>query len=269
VDRYELINGDQVLDDGTVYKFYQLADRGLHPGGFQYKLVGTVIEAFTVTAGTDALTPAGGTPRGVQDSAGSDPLIWGAATLTADGYIYIYGVKPYQGGSTPYPLYLARVPTGGLASGAAWQYYAGPPGCPPPASVWVTDARAAAPLRTGASAGFSVTDINGTYVLLTNDTSSASSGNTAVAYYAKCPTGFSAASPKYLIYQSPLPEGYLAYEYRIVPQFSSGTNVLVSYSTNTTSPGSNFTDSSIYRPRFLDVSLPGIGGAAGFVTEPS
>jgi hypothetical protein len=267
--QYELLNGDQVLDDGTVYKFYQLADRGIHPDGFEYKLVGTVVEAFTLAPGSDLLSPAGGTPVGVEDSAGSDPVIWGAATLTAGGYIYIYGVKPYHGGSSRYPLYLARVRVGGLAAGAAWQYYDGAPGCPGSANGWVADPQSASPLRNAVSAGFSVTDVNGTYVLLTNDTSSAGTSSNAVAYYAKCPTGFAPSSPRYLVYQSSLPSGYLAYEYRIVPQFSSGSHVLVCYSENTIAPGSNFTDASIYRPRFLDVELPGIGGAAGVITDPS
>jgi hypothetical protein len=110
--------------------------------------------------------------------------------------------------------------------------------------------------------------VNGTYVLLSNDNSGASTPNNAVAYYARCPTGFAPASPRYLVYEPPVPVGYLAYEYRIVPQFSSGATVLVSYSENTTAPGSNLTNASIYRPRFLDVRLPGIGGHAGHVTDP-
>jgi hypothetical protein len=269
VDRYELINGDQVLDDGTVYKFYQLADRDIHPDGFEYKLVGTVIEAFTVGPGTDVLTPVRGTPKDVEDTAGSDPILWGAAVVTVGHYIYLYGVKPYNGGSAPYPVYLARVPVGGLAADDAWQYFDGTPRCPAPATSWVKDPAAATPLRTGASAGFSVTNVDGTYVLLTNDSISPATSNDAVAYYAQCPTGFSPASPEYMVDQSVVPNGYLAYEYRIVPQFSSGSNVLVSYSENTVSPGSNLTDGTIYRPRFLDVKLPGIHGAAGFITEPS
>jgi hypothetical protein len=53
-----------------------------------------------------------------------------------------------------------------------------------------------------------------------------------------------------------------------VPQYSSGANVLVSYSLNTTNLTLNLTNSSIYRPRFLDVRLPGIKGKAGPVTDP-
>ena len=267
--RYELINGDQVIDDGTVYKFYQLADRDIHPSGFQYKLVGTVIESFSLNSATDTLTPAGGTPMGIEDSAGSDPVIWGAATLVSRGYIYIYGVRPYNGPAAPFPLYVARVRVGGLAAGDAWQYYDGGPGCAPPSSAWVTDPQSATALRTGVSAGFSVTDVNGTYVLLTGDNSSAVTATNAVAYYAGCPTGFAPGSPKYEVYPPRLPDGYLAYEYRIVPQFSGGSNVLVSYSLNTIVAGGNFGDTLTYRPRFLDVRLPGIGGASRAITEPT
>ena len=266
--RYELINGDQIIDHGTVYKFYQLADRDLHPAGFPYKLVGTVIEAFSLSPG-DVLSPAGGAPLAIVDSAGSDPVIWGAATLVSGGYIYIYGVRPYNGDAAPFPLYLARVPAAGLAAGDAWQYYDGAPSCSPPASAWASDPRSATALRTGVSAGFSVTDVNGTDVLLTGDGLSAASTNNAVAYYARCPTGFSPASPRYLVYQPRLPGGYLAYEYRIVPQFSNGSDVLVSYSQNTTVLGGNYGDIATYRPHFLDVKLPGIGGPAGSVTQPA
>jgi Domain of unknown function (DUF5005) len=269
--RYELINGDQVIDHGTVYKFYQLADRDLHPDGFGYKLVGTVIEAFAING--DSLTPAGGTPVGVQDSAGSDPVIWGAATLVTGGYIYMYGVRPYST-SSRFPLYLARVPVGGLAAGDAWQYFDGTPGCGAAAGAWTSDPQAATALRTGVSSGFSVTDVNGTYVLLTNDTSSADTVSNAVAFYARCPAGFSPASPEYSIYRPALPYGYLAYEYRIVPQFSSGHDVLVSYSIDTlrvdgSCLNENFYDAAIYRPHFLAVRLPGIRGPAGAITDPA
>jgi hypothetical protein len=267
-DRYELINGDQVIDHDTVYKFYQLADRGIHPGGFQYKLVGTVIETFSLDPATDTLTPAGGTPLGVADSAQSDPVIWGAATLVWGGYVYVYGVKPYNGDAAPYPLYLARVPVGGLATGDAWRYYDGTPGCSPPSSAWVSDPRSATALRTGVSAGFSVTDVDGTLVLLTSDTSSAVTANDAVAYYADCPTGFSADSPWYWVYRPRLPDGYLAYEYRIVPQFSHGSHVLVSYSLDITLPAGNLGNVAVYRPHFLDVRLPAIRGHSRAVTAP-
>jgi hypothetical protein len=264
--RYELINGDQVLDGGAVYKFYQLADRDLHPDKFPYKLVGTVLESFSLNPATDALTPAGGTPVGIDDTAGGNPVIWGAATLVSGGYLYIYGVKPYNGRSEPFPLYLARVPAGGLAAGNPWEYYSAAPGCS--GATWTTDPRAARALRTGVSAGFSVTDVNGTFVLLTSDTTSVRTTDNAVAYYASCPTGFAPDSPRYSVYQPHLPGGYLTYEYRIVPQFSHGTDVLVSYSTNTVRTDQNFSDATIYRPRFLDVTLPGITGPASPVTEP-
>jgi hypothetical protein len=273
--QYEIINGDQVIDNGTLYKIYQLADRGIHPDGFQYKLVGNVLESFSING--DTLTPTGGVPIGVQDSSGSNPIIWGTAVLTpGDGYIYIYGTQPYNANApsaSAYPLYVARVPVGDLSVGAAdWQYYAAAAACSPPASAWSSNPSAASQLMPGGtSSGFSVTNVNGVDVLLTNDSTGTS--NNAVAYYANCPTGFSAASPKYQIYAPSVPNGYLTYEYRIMPQFSNGANVVVSYSTDTervdaSCMGENYYDSSIYRPRFLDVTLPGIGTYGGGVTDP-
>jgi hypothetical protein len=118
------------------------------------------------------------------------------------------------------------------------------------------------------SAGFSVTDVNGTFVLLTGDNSSASTANDAVAYYAACPTGFSSGSSWYWVYQPRLPTGYLAYEYRIVPQFSGGSDVLVSYSLSDTLAGGNFGSVATYRPHFLDVRLPAIRGRSRPVIDP-
>ncbi len=191
------------------------------------------------------------------DSAGSDPLLWGAATLASGGYVYIYGTRPYQRSSGQYPLYLARVPAGGLAAGDAWQYFDGTPGCPGD-DGWSSDPAAAVPLLHGVSAGFSVTPVDGQLVLLTGDMSGAPPQNNAVAYYAGCPAGFSSGTPRYLVYQPRLPSGYLAYEYRIVPQYSHGASVLVSYSVSTTSLAGNFSAVSSYRPHFLDVQLPGL-----------
>lgn len=266
---YELINGDQVIDGGRVVKFYQLADRQFHPSQFPYKLVGAVLESFAV-GGHDVLTPLGGTPAGVADSADSDPVIWGAAVLREGGYLYIYGVRPYD--ATPFPLYLARVPAGGLAAGLPWQYYASAPSCGT-GQVWSDSPDAAAPLRTGVSAGFSVTRVNDTFVLLTNNAAAGPAASDAVAYYAACPAGFSATSPRHVIYRPRLPAGYLAYEYRVVPEFSDGSHVLVSYSTDSVRVDASclsetYYDASVYRPRFLDVSLPGIAGPSGPVTRP-
>jgi len=156
--RYELFNGDQVIDGGEVVKFYQLADHGLHPDSFPYKLVGTVAETFAIGAGTGMLRPVSDRPIGVADTMDSDPLIWGVAVSESGGYVYIYGVRPYRSG---YPLYLARVPAGGLAAGMPWQYYSAAPSCPPGPGAWSSDPAAARPLRTGVSAGFSVTDVDG------------------------------------------------------------------------------------------------------------
>jgi hypothetical protein len=265
--RYEVLNGDQVFDNGVVYKFMQLADRDLHPDNFAYQLVGTVLQTFTYDSSNGDLTPGSSSVVSVDDAAGADPVIWGAALMISGGYVYIYGVQPYNKAS----LYLARAPVGELANGAEWSYWdAGSPSCSPNSESWTSDALSATSLMPGVSEGFSVTDVNGTFVLLSNDNDSATTNN-AVVHYATCPSGFSTSSPAYTIYQPDVPYGYLTYEYRIVPQFSSGSNVLVSYSTDSLRVDDsclfeNYYNATIYRPKFLDVRLPGIGGPAGPIT---
>jgi hypothetical protein len=268
--RYELINGDQVMENGVVYKFMQLADRDLHPDNFQYKLVGTVLESFGYDSSNGYLTPGSGSVVSVDDTASSDPVIWGAALLVSGGYVYIYGVQPYNAVS----LYLARVPVGLLQDGAAWQFWdAKSPSCAAKSQSWTSHALDATALMPGVSEGFSVTDVNGTYVLLSNDNDSGSVNN-AVVHYASCPSGFDTSSTKYTIFEPDLPYGYLAYEYRIVPQFSSGSDVLISYSTDSERVDDscmyeNYYNARIYRPRFLEIRLPGIGGHSGSVTQVS
>jgi hypothetical protein len=108
-------------------------------------------------------------------------------------------------------------------------------------------------------------------VLLTNDTSPWGAGVwSAAAYYASTPDGFVQAS-KRTIYVPRSSSGIIRYEYRIHPQFSSGSHVLIGYSTNSLNidyacmPQNDY-DARIYRPRFLDVQLPGIAGPSGALT---
>jgi hypothetical protein len=63
------------------------------------------------------------------------------------------------------------------------------------------------------------------------------------------------------------------FKYRIVPQYSNGNTVVISYSEDTERvDGScmveNYYDSTIYLPRFLDVTLPGIPASGGAVVDP-
>jgi Domain of unknown function (DUF5005) len=268
---YEMLNGDQVMIPHTdlVYKFMQLADRNQPRNGISYTLVGTVLQQFAYSSATGELIPTGSV-LAPNNPPGYNQIIWGVALLQTSNYLYIYGIKPYSGAQ----LYLARIPTGNFpTSGGLWQYWDVPAGnCDPAiaAGAWSSNPVAAAPLMNGVSEGFSVTDVNGTFVLLSDN--AASSSQAAIAYYATCPTGFSAGSPKYTVYDPSVPYGYLTYEYRIVPQFSNGSDVLISYSTDSLRLDDsclfeNYYNASIYRPRFLEVQLPNIPGPSGPVRQ--
>lgn len=268
---YEMINGDQVmLGGGLVYKFMQLADRNEPLNGIPYTLVGTVLQQFGYSTATGQLLPLGAAlvPN---DGPGPDAVIWGVALLQSDGYLYIYGVRPYDDAS----LYLARIPLDTFPTqGTAWQYWDAPAAtCDPAvaAGSWSSSAAAAQPLMTGVSEGFSVDDVDGTDVLL-SDNAASDDPDAAIAHYASCPTGFSTGGPAYTVFNPNLPDGQLAYEYRIVPQFSDGSNVLISYSTDSfrvdnSCLGENYMNASIYRPRFFSVQLPNIAGPTGLVRQ--
>ena len=265
---YEMLNGDQVMIPHTdlVYKFMQLADRNEPRDGLPYTLVGTVLQQFGYSSATGELIPTGSV-LAPNDGPGDNEIIWGVALLQTSDYLYIYGVKPYDNAQ----LYLARIPAGDFpTSGALWQYWDIPTGtcdASMAAGAWSSDPGAAAPLMGGVSEGFSVTDVNGTFVLLSDNAASSDSA-AAIAHYASCPTGFSVSGPAYTVYNPSLPYGYLAYEYRIVPQFSNGSDVLISYSTDTLRVDNsclfeNYYNATIYRPRFLEVQLPNIPGPSG------
>ena len=126
-------------------------------------------------------------------------------------------------------------------------------------AVLVIGARLAQPQQAAKQSPFAGTRfaVNGTYVLLTSDNSGATGEpGGAVAYYAKCPTGFSQDSPRYQVFPPKLAIGYLACEYRIVPQYSSGADVLVSYSLNTTDLTLDLTNTGPHEQQHLPAAIP-------------
>ncbi|MFF5209177.1 DUF5005 domain-containing protein [Streptosporangium sp. NPDC000396] len=251
--RYHIFGGDGIMVGDTLHKFYVIMDGQGGNVAFPDLPVGNALATFTWDGSKLTASPAQtlGVPwTGVQ---------WGIAALNEGGHTYIYGDEDVAGPPVAKYLHLARVPQGSITDWGKWEYWTG--------SSWSSSASASIRMMPGVSNGFSVTKINGKYVLLTND----SNGNqpwSAVAYYADQPWEFTSTLPKNTIYTPPAKPGQIQYEYRIHPQFSNGSRVLVGYSTNTlrldnACMGENDYDARIYRPRFLDVQLPGLPGSSG------
>jgi fibronectin type 3 domain-containing protein len=192
----------------------------------------------------------------VLPSLGSD-VDWGAALVQGtDGYTYIYGADP-SGGATD--LDIARVPNGDIldSSGSTsdWQFWTNSPTVN---SGWSDTESDAEPVLSGVGTGFSVKYLNGQYVLVTMDTDLPFSSN-IFGYFASSPTG--PFENQTLLYTAPeANSSTIVYEARLHPEQSCGggaDSFVVSYNVNTLTPGGNNSDATIYRPRFIDVTLPG------------
>jgi hypothetical protein len=254
---YNLTGGDGMMVGNTLYKFYTVMDATGGNSAFPDAPVDTALATFQWDGSTLHLTstqviPIPNTPT----------ISWGIALLNDGGYTYIYGVEDVSGDQMHKYLRIARVPQGQLTNWNGWEFLGD--------SGWVSSPALSKRVMDYVSDGFSVTDVNGTYVLLTTDTSPGSNPWSAVAYYALTPDGFTTPTA-HPIFAPQLPMGHIAYEYRIHPQFSSGKTVLIGYSVNTLNidPScmtENYYDASIYRPRFFSAVLPGISGPTGGVT---
>jgi hypothetical protein len=167
---------------------------------------------------------------------------WTDGTLSDAGFTYIYGTNSGN-------VYAARV--SGTDLTATWTYYNG--------QTWTTDASQAVSIEhAGRRTHLSVSKVSGSfgtgYAFITNFTS-------VVAAFGCSPVG-PFGSPR-VIYTPPEPSTYphsygvITYYAHAHPELSPASNKLViSYDVNPAVPGGlGLPDASIYRPRFIDVTL--------------
>ena len=167
---------------------------------------------------------------------------WTDGTLSDGGFTYIYGTGSGH-------VYAARV--SGTDLSATWTYYTG--------HSWTTDASQAVSIENaGRRSHLSVSKVSGSfgtgYAFVTDFTN-------VVAAFGCSPVGpFGSA---YTIYTPPEPSTYphsygvITYNAHAHPELSPASNTLVvSYDVNPAVPGGlGLPDASIYRPRFIDVTL--------------
>ncbi len=190
--------------------------------------------------------------RGVADP--SRRVLFGTTLVAEDGWTYVFGGDDGRPARRPAShAYVARVPEGGLADPAAWEYWNG--------SAWQTRARPRPVLgdgrRTGVGSAFSVVRDEGTYVLFTM--AAGAEGLTTVASYWACsPTGpwhgparrFTPALPA---------DGTAAYNPQVHPETGDDGRLVLSYDVNwletATAAGMLSRTVSLYRPRFVSLRL--------------
>ncbi|MGA5325119.1 DUF4185 domain-containing protein [Streptomyces griseoincarnatus] len=184
----------------------------------------------------------------------SHRVLFGTTLVEEDGWTYVFGGDDGRPASRAASLaHVARVPEGGLADPAAWEYWDG--------SGWRSRARPAPVLgdgrRTGVGSAFTVTRDEGTYVLFTM-AAGAEGLATVTAYWACSPAGpwhgpagaFTPALPA---------AGTAAYNPQAHPELSRGGRLVLSLDVNwleTSAAAAMLSRNvSLYRPRFVTVRL--------------
>jgi hypothetical protein len=218
-----IVNGDTLQVLGTELKFA--------PGAFTFSIMHDSIATFELPSLTlvslTALPPSG--------------IDWSQSVSNEGGYTYLYGIK---GGSA----YAARV--AGTNLEVPWTYYNG--------SAWTTTASTAAPIERGVGSHFSVSAVGGAYALVTMPSLV---GNNVDAAFGCSPVG--PFGPQQTIYSTPeqsrypSKDGVITYGAHAHPELSNSPNTLViSYDVNAIGPlGLSVKDSSLYRPRFIVMTL--------------
>ncbi|MFF3570990.1 DUF4185 domain-containing protein [Nocardia jiangxiensis] len=219
------------------------------PGSLDVTFVGSALARLNPD---DPHEPASITPwprsRGIQ---------WGQWVQPEGAWTYVYGIDPVAGRKY---LHIARV--AGTDLRQRFSYWTG--------RGWSDSESDSARIADGVSAEFSVHRLRANaYQLITMQDGAL--GNRITARYAPTPMGpFGPAVTLYLTPEAGGSGSYhdpavYAYNAHIHPEFSTPTRLVVSYNVNSlnTAPGSEvYRHASIYRPRFIVVTLDDAGSAS-------
>jgi hypothetical protein len=236
--------GDGTVDSNTLLVFYNTYRR-TGPGSLDFELTGTCRATFSLP---DLVL------RGVVELPGGERVAWGACVLEQADYTYIYGSEPND---LARGAHVARARPG--AASAPWEYWTG--------SGWSPNEQDSTRLLTGVGTAFSVDRHNGRYVLVSQDTHVPFSPN-IVAFFAESPTG-PFTEPLY-VYRAPeARDQHIIYDARLHPELSEPGKLLISYNVNSLSLEEVHQDARIYRPRFIDVTLPSAPTGSTTVRPPT
>lgn len=174
---------------------------------------------------------------------------WGSWIQRDGEYTLIYGVDDQ--GSVKY-MHLARVPGDDLTQ--PWEYWTG--------ATWSGLESASTPIMPGVANEYSVTPFGDGYLLVTQDTTVPFSAE-ILGYVSCSPTGpfvrigtlyTTPETGQYGSYGNPNIFTYNAHEH---PDLRDGNSLLITYNVNSFDWTELYEDVTIYRPRFIRVTLTG------------
>jgi hypothetical protein len=202
------------------------------PGMWDWHWTGTDVATYSLP---------GMTLTGYTAAPSSNGVTYGAAILEDKKFTYVYGVEDLS--SVKY-LHVARTTAGSVLG--PYQFLNG-------SSKWSASPAASTRQISGIGNGFSVTKINGRYVLITMDSSFPFS-NEIVAYSSCKPWG--PFTHRTHVYSAPESMGNLfVYNAHAHPQFGSAGGLLVSYDENSFNGPDTYADVNIYRPKYIRVPI--------------
>ncbi|MFF0120595.1 hypothetical protein ACFYP0_29785 [Micromonospora arida] len=240
--------GDGHLSGGQLQVVYQEYER-FGSGAWDWRFNRNVVANFALSNLR--------TPVSVRQLPSASGVAWGSALLPAsrsgDGYTYVYGVDDSPINKQ---MRIARVYGSDLATGT-WQYHT-PWG-------WTMREQNSRNLLTGIANEYSVTPWGGQFLLLSQDSTQAFSGQ--INAWTSC-SPYGPFTQKTPVYRMPEPGPYgsywnpnvISYNAHVHPAFSSGDTFIASYNVNSmdtsVSPdGDHYRDPGIYRPRFFRFTL--------------
>jgi hypothetical protein len=247
--------GDALADGGRLQAVYQEYGR-YGPGTYDWKWTGNVVASYSLRNLS--------TPVSVASMPSATGVAWGAWLMRDAPYTYVYGVEDL--GANKY-LHVARILGNDLAT-APFQYYAGTDAAGSP--VWSPDESASIRLPDPSATDgylhvaneFSVSRIGQVYVLITQQTASFSAN--ILAYYSCSPSG-PFTDPAVVYTEPEMGHGGVSgtdtnvytYNAHAHPEVYDNGALLISYNENSFVNTDLYSDASIYRPRFIDVTFGG------------
>lgn len=169
------------------------------------------------------------------------PIQWASAIRETPQWTYVYGVEDNQ--SQKY-AHVARVPRGRLTTDP-WQYWDG--------AGWNADIAASARILEGVANEYSVSEVDGRLVLVTQEAREPLSRD-ILAYEAMSPVGPFRAPLQ--IYATPETEGdRFTYNAKLHPQLSRGSRWVITYNVNSFDTDDVYADVENYRPRYVTVTV--------------
>jgi hypothetical protein len=228
-------NGDGIVDGGRLrlFEYAQAPTDG--PPPFNFEWTGTDIATFSTDLKLESVT----------HSFDEGNVSWGVELMRCGGYVYVYGA---EGVFLNKYMHVARARVGHLAD-RDWEFFTG--------SGWSHDPTASARVLDNVGSSYSVTPVDGHFVLTTSD---ATLGDKIYVATADSPTGpFTNRTAVFTAPEAAAGRIYAPYNIAAHPELSRPGELLISYNVNTFSIWDIYANANNNRPRFVDLHFADAG----------